>query len=47
MPYQVAEKVSFDLRSSFLRKQESSLSKTSWTPVFAGVTENRSFSASR
>jgi hypothetical protein len=43
---QVAEKVLFGLMLSFLRKQESILFNASWTPVFAGVTMNRGFSAS-
>ena len=43
---QVAEKVLYGLMLSFLRKQESSLFRVFWTPAFAGVTANGSFSAS-
>jgi hypothetical protein len=43
---QVAEKVFFSVRSSFLGKQESSLFKDFWTPAFAGVTDYWSFFAS-
>ncbi len=38
-------KIVFGLRLSFLRKQEFSFFNGFWTPAFAGVTAQESFSA--
>jgi hypothetical protein len=43
----VAEKPFFRPELSFPRKRESSLLNTFWTPAFAGVTTQWSFSGSR